>query len=277
MTYIRNFNRFRKIFEQEQSTQTKEVKIGDFFEVIDQSTQKKHQMEIVGPKLADGTYDQTKDYVEVEIDQKGPYQIKKKGEGLFGGFQPQSGQMSGDLKVNTRLEKKGALKKFNVKAKGKNKLSYTTELNEPIWKGENYGKLWIPYVKDAMDKPEDFARILQYLENYNGQDAAVVKKILAKAKAMDQKNPGKNILKNRIFKLATDGKVGPFHSIIKGAMEEAVPEVKPKSEPKEEPRPEPKEEPKPQPKAQTEEEKYRRSGIAGERRTTEGGRGDWGG
>ena len=186
---------------------------------------------------------------------------------------------------------------FEVKAskKGKNnlRLDYTKNITEPYWQGSNYENEWKPWVNDALKDKETRDKIVKYLDEYKGQDNQTVKEILKREREAEAK--GKGSLNYAIKKLATDGKIGPFHTIIKQAISKVTgkdidkldikpaPELKPTQikqpepkldpvkidpvkdvefkpdeDPKEEPKPEPekpKEEPKPEPEKPKEEPK----------------------
>jgi hypothetical protein len=221
MKYFHTFGSWKKIFEEVDppQPQKKEVKIGDRFEVKDATNNTTHQIQIVGPKKEDGSYDSTQNFVEAKVDQKGPFKLDKKDGGNFGGFQEEGKEKSGDLMVQRQIELVGGLRSFEKVAKNKKglKLDYTTLAKEEIWQGQNYNKTWKPAVKKALDNPDNFKSILKYLKEYNGQDADTVKKIIAKAEQKEQQAPGS--LRKELERLATDGKIGPFHAIIRDVIE----------------------------------------------------------
>jgi hypothetical protein len=123
----------------------------------------------------------------------------------------------------SRVNYNNLLSQFNYIARQKDKLDYNTpeqasKIN-PIWDRNNYEKTWKPLVKETMSNPQFAADVIKYLENYPGKNAPAIKQILNQAKASGKTN-------EEIIRLATDYKVGPFHS----AMYEAINTI-PKDDP----------------------------------------------
>jgi len=75
-----------------------------------------------------------------------------------------------------------------------------------IWAGDKYNIEWKPLVSGTMSDAGKADKVISYLENYNGQDAADVKAKIA-GKTRDEKIA-------IINRLATDNKVGPFHNAV---------------------------------------------------------------
>jgi len=105
-----------------------------------------------------------------------------------------------------------------------------------IWAGDKYNTEWKPLVSGTMSDAGKADKVISYLENYNGQDAADVKAKIA-GKTRDEKIA-------IINRLATDNKVGPFHNaVLEGinTTKETPPPVKevPKENPKDESTPPP--------------------------------------
>lgn len=75
-----------------------------------------------------------------------------------------------------------------------------------IWAGNKYENEWKPLVTRTMSDDANADKVISYLENYSGQDAADVKAKLA-GKTREQKIAAIN-------RLATDTKVGPFHNAV---------------------------------------------------------------
>lgn len=111
-------------------------------------------------------------------------------------------------------------KRASKKGKQNLKLDYTEKATDPIWQGKNYDEVWKPAVEGALDNPETYDKVLNYLKTYSGQDAVTVKKIIQKEEQLEKQ--GKGSLKAAIQKLATDGKIGPFHTIMRKAVERAT-------------------------------------------------------
>jgi hypothetical protein len=98
---------------------------------------------------------------------------------------------------------------YNKKAFKEGNIDYN-EMNKAgndLWTDANYETQWIPKVDNAFAIPENQKILIDRLENYSGQDANDVKLALSKGKTFEEKVA---IAK----KLATDGKPGPYHSII---------------------------------------------------------------
>lgn len=81
-----------------------------------------------------------------------------------------------------------------------------------IFSPNNYTSQWLPKVKKAFSNQDIAAKLVQSLESYSGQDAQDVKSQLAKQKTMSGKI-------QRAYELATDGLVGPYHSIINNLID----------------------------------------------------------
>jgi hypothetical protein len=113
--------------------------------------------------------------------------------------------------------KVGGLTSFDIKAskkgKAKNRLDMTRTAQDEIWQGENYENKWKPEVDKAINDPQQYAKVLEYFKNYQGQDKETVQKILSLA---ETKSPAE--VKYAIKKLGKDGNIGPFHTILKEAM-----------------------------------------------------------
>lgn len=121
-------------------------------------------------------------------------------------------------------------KKASKAGKKKLRLDYTEKATDPIWQGDNYNQVWKPAVEGALDNPETYEKVLNYLKTYSGQDAVTVKKIIQKEEQAEKQ--GKGSLKFAIRELATDGKIGPFHTIMRKAVERATGEKIEPLEPK---------------------------------------------
>jgi len=145
-----------------------------------------------------------------------------------------------------KVEKVGGLTEFEKKAskggKKKLRLDYTEKTEDPIWQGDNYNQVWKPAVLGALKDPETYTKVLDYLKTYNGQDAATVKKIIDNEEKAEK--AGKGSLKYAVRKLATDGRIGPFHTIMRKAVERATGEKIEPLEPKQAKLQTPNEEPK---------------------------------
>lgn len=98
--------------------------------------------------------------------------------------------------------------KFAITAQNAGNLDYTErdKAGNDIWAGDRYEKDWKPLVSTTMGDAANADKVIAYLENYSGQDAADVKAKL-KDKTREQKIAAIN-------DLATDKKVGPFHNAV---------------------------------------------------------------
>lgn len=98
--------------------------------------------------------------------------------------------------------------KFAITAQNAGYLDYTErdKAGNDIWAGDRYEKDWKPLVSSTMGDAANADKVIAYLENYSGQDAADVKAKL-KGKTREQKIAAIN-------DLATDKKVGPFHNAV---------------------------------------------------------------
>jgi len=95
-----------------------------------------------------------------------------------------------------------------------NDLPYTPRdisLNN-IWKGDNYGKNWIPLVEESMKDPKKAEKIENWLLSTKNQYSENVKEQL--------KGLTGEARKNRITQLATDGKPGLYHNAFLEAIKE---------------------------------------------------------
>lgn len=122
----------------------------------------------------------------------------------------------------------GGKKEFEIAAKGKNKLPYTKKATENIWKGDNYENIWKPKVAQALEDQKIYDEVVKYLTSYNGQGKNVVKKLIEDSKTAPGPGDADYKLKYLIGKLATDGKIGPFHTLMNKAINTAIEKVKPK-------------------------------------------------
>jgi hypothetical protein len=139
------------------------------------------------------------------------FRFKKNKQILEQQAPPKDEVIGGKTEFEKRASKKG---KQNLK------LDYTEKATDPIWQGKNYDEVWKPAVEGALDNPETYDKVLNYLKTYAGQDAVTVKKIIQKEEQLEKQ--GKGSLKAAIQKLATDGKIGPFHTIMRKAVERAT-------------------------------------------------------
>jgi hypothetical protein len=122
-------------------------------------------------------------------------------------------------------------KTFTNVAKTKGALDYTErEKAGDIFAGENYQNKWLPLVESSLNDDAKADQILNFLENYTGQDAADTKAKLA------GKTRAEKIAITR--KLASDGKPGPFHNAVESAINSISPPppAKPGEVPKEVPK-----------------------------------------
>jgi hypothetical protein len=96
---------------------------------------------------------------------------------------------------------------YQYTATNKGKLDYSDpNVAGGIWAGDKYNTEWKPLVSGTMSDAGKADKVISYLENYNGQDAADVK-----AKIAGKTREEKIAIINR---LATDNKVGPFHNAV---------------------------------------------------------------
>ncbi len=122
-------------------------------------------------------------------------------------------------------------KTFTNVAKTKGALDYTErEKAGDIFAGENYQNKWLPLVESSLNDDAKADQILNFLENYTGQDAADTKAKLA------GKTRAEKIAITR--KLTSDGKPGPFHYAVESAINfiSPPPPAKPGEVPKEIPK-----------------------------------------
>ena len=80
---------------------------------------------------------------------------------------------------------------------------------------ETYEKTWLPKMSKALDTPEIANQVLTGLENYTGQDAEDVKKVLSKL-------PSKSAKLAKMYELASDYKPGPFHNILNSLIDKTT-------------------------------------------------------
>lgn len=80
---------------------------------------------------------------------------------------------------------------------------------------ETYEKTWLPKMSKALDTPEIANQVLTGLENYTGQDAEDVKKVLNKL-------PSKSAKLAKMYELASDYKPGPFHNILNSLIDKTT-------------------------------------------------------
>jgi hypothetical protein len=96
---------------------------------------------------------------------------------------------------------------YQYTATGKGALDYSDpNVAGGIWSGDKYNTEWKPLVSGTMSDAGKADKVISYLENYSGQDAADVK-----AKIAGKTREEKIAIINR---LATDNKVGPFHNAV---------------------------------------------------------------
>ena len=81
-----------------------------------------------------------------------------------------------------------------------------------IFKGTNYKTQWGPKRDAAFSNPDVAKKLISDLENYSGQDAEDVKAVLAKQKTMSGKIA-------KAYELASDEKVGPYHTILNSIID----------------------------------------------------------
>ena len=133
--------------------------------------------------------------------------------------------------LNTDFKHKGDYKKY---------LDYSNPTEAGgIWSPERYESEWKPAVSNTMGDPNKAKKVIDYLRQYPGSNAGLIKSILDKAEKTGNINEA-------VTKLATDNKVGPFHNAIMDAMKEVEktpPEEIPKTPPVVPPVTPPKEEP----------------------------------
>lgn len=99
------------------------------------------------------------------------------------------------------------LSTFENIAKTAGALDYTSpDAAGGIWAGDKYENEWKPLVARTMRDDVNADKVIAYLENYSGQDAADVKARIA-GKSRDEQI-------KIINKLATDKQVGPFHNAV---------------------------------------------------------------
>lgn len=113
------------------------------------------------------------------------------------------------------------LPKYDNIARGEGKLDWSTpDQAGGIWKGERYQKEWVPAVDSHFSDRDWAEQMVHDLENYEGQDYADVRAILAKESTMEGKI-------KRAQELAKDGKVGPYHNLIREHLNDTYPRMKP--------------------------------------------------
>ena len=145
----------------------------------------------------------------------------------------------------------GTGKTYKYKAKTAGRLDYQPDrFNEDVWSEQNY-PAWMQTVAEGLKDPARADKIINYLKNYEGQDYEDVRKIASNP------NLNREQLLQKIQKLSTDEKVGPFHVAVQEGLKQTEGE-KPKDEPAKTnteegekkidiiPPPPPKTEPKPQ-------------------------------
>jgi len=118
----------------------------------------------------------------------------------------------------------GTGKTYAYKAKTQGRLDYQPDrFNDETWSEQNY-PAWMQTVAGGLKDKERAGKIVNYLKNYKGQDYEDVQRIV--------NTPGLNNeqLLQKIEKLSTDQKVGPFHVAVQEALKETEGE-KPKDEP----------------------------------------------
>lgn len=112
---------------------------------------------------------------------------------------------------------------YNVPAKGKNMLPYSTRDSvDSIFQGENYNKVWLPKVTTAFNDLNMVPKILNGLNNYKGQGEDVVKSLLSGKSGVEQLTLAK--------RLASDGNVGPFHYIMNNILNKVTTPITPTTE-----------------------------------------------
>jgi hypothetical protein len=90
---------------------------------------------------------------------------------------------------------------------------------EDLWKDEStYENVWKPKVYSAFSDPRRAEELVKNLESYKGQDFEDVQAAIKKGKTPEEK-------KAIAIKLATDKKVGPFHSIMDTVINQTLPDV----------------------------------------------------
>ena len=80
------------------------------------------------------------------------------------------------------------------------------------YKETNYDTVWTPKVQKAFNDPTTASKLIADLENYSGEDAADVKAQLAKEPNLYRKIA-------RAYELATDHKVGPYHTLLNSLID----------------------------------------------------------
>lgn len=88
---------------------------------------------------------------------------------------------------------------------------------ENLWKDENtYENVWKPKVYSAFNDPRRAEELIKNLESYKGQDFEDVQAAINKGKTPEEK-------KSIAIRLATDKKIGPFHSIMNTVIDQTLP------------------------------------------------------
>ncbi len=142
--------------------------------------------------------------------------------------------------TNTALTYNSQNKTFTNVAKTKGALDYTErDKAGDIFAGENYQNKWLPLVEASLNDDAKADQILNFLENYTGQDAADTKAKLA------GKTRAEKIAITR--RLASDGKPGPFHNAVESAINSIETPPPPPDKPGEVPKENPKDESTPPP------------------------------
>jgi hypothetical protein len=96
-----------------------------------------------------------------------------------------------------------------------NPIGQTSE--EDLWKDENtYENAWKPKVYSAFSDPKRAEELIKNLESYKGQDFEDVQAAINKGKTPEEK-------KSIAIRLATDKKIGPFHSIMNTVINQTLP------------------------------------------------------
>jgi hypothetical protein len=106
------------------------------------------------------------------------------------------------------------LRSFTKEPVDINALPYTPreDSTDELWKGDNYGRDWIPLVENTMADPAKASRIEGWLLSSDSKYAENIKQQLTGLTGRDRTA--------RITQLATDGKPGPYHNAFIDAIKE---------------------------------------------------------